>query len=502
MSQDKRHSSHPHDTSHLRPAEPSAEPLLATDRDADAPSTTYATEPPPMAKDKPPDFVYDPLTDKHRDLGRFAPRHKKKRPIWKKVLIGLGILLLIGGLGYLAFTIKTITKIAPNFFKLDQKLKGEDEGRVNILLLGVGDPGHDAATLSDTNILVSVNTRDKKVALTSIPRDTRVKIPGYGYAKINSAHAYGDVPLAKETVAKFLDVPIHYYVRTDFTGLKQAVDAVGGIEIKNTDYLSDSEYPCDNNQWKSCGFNLKPGTYQADGKLALKYARCRKGTCGDDFGRAGRQQEVITATRSKALSAGTILNPAKMTALLSAAGDNVKTDLAVGEMLRLSDLTKDIPNDQIINVVLSIQNGGFLQMAPDGSSDIVPIDSTLGTIQNFEEGIFRLGPIWQEAPRLVIENGTKTVGIGGKLQAKIDKDKLPLTILNVMNAAKSDYEKTQIIDYTDGKKSNTLRYLQDLLHITATKPEKAVKSPSQDFVIIVGSDYSTYLPTPTPSPTR
>ncbi|MBP9827526.1 LCP family protein, partial [Candidatus Saccharibacteria bacterium] len=221
-----------------------------------------------------PDFIYDPIHDKRHDLGHIAPFEKKRKPLWKRLLILVVILGIIVGIGYLAFSLKTLTKVAPNFFKFNQKLKGEDEGRVNILLIGVGDPGHDGATLADTNILVSVNTNDKKVALTSIPRDTRVKIPGSGFAKINNANAYGDIPLARQTVENFLGVPIHYYVRTDFTGLKQAVDAVGGIQITNKDFLSDPEYPCDKNQWKSCGFTLKPGTYQADGTLALKYARC------------------------------------------------------------------------------------------------------------------------------------------------------------------------------------------------------------------------------------
>ena len=449
----------------------------------------------PVKKTIQPDFVYDPIKDKRHDLKKLAPRDKKRKPWWKKLLIGLLVAGVVAGIAFAIFTLRNVVKVAPNFFKLDQKLKGEDEGRVNVLLLGVGDPGHDGEGLADTNIVMSVDTRDKKVALISIPRDTRVKIPGYGYHKINNAHAYGDIPLAQRTAEDFLDIPIHYYVRANFTGLKEAVDAVGGIEVDNKQLLSDPEYPCDKNQWRSCGFKMLPGKQQVDGATALKYARCRKGTCGDDFGRASRQQEVITAIRAKALSLNTILNPAKITGLIQTAGNNVKTDMSVGEMMRLNDLTKDTPNDQFINAVFSLEPNGFLKASPDGSSDLVPVDATLSSIQSFVKNIFTVGSIWEENAKIVIENGTSVPGLGGKLENKITSSKTPVTIVTVTNAIKRDYSTTQIIDYTGGKKNATKTYLEGLLKVSATAPEKEVKNPSQDFVIIIGSDYGNYLPT-------
>lgn len=454
-----------------------------------------------MQKSPKPDFIYDPVRDKRHNLKRVAGRPKKPMARWKKVLIFIGCCLALGLVAFGIFTFTNIAKIAPNFFKFETKLKGEDEGRVNILLIGTGDPGHDGEGLADTNILVSVNTRENKLAMVSIPRDTRVKIDGHGSKKINEAHAYGDIPLATDTVENFLDVPVHYYVRANFTGLKQAVDAVGGIEIDNKQLLYDPEYPCDKNQWKSCGFKLQPGRQKVDGTTALKYARCRKGTCGDDFGRAARQQEVITAIRTKAMSTETILNPAKLTALIQTAGDNVKTDLSVQGMLRLNDLTKDIPNDQIVNAVFSLEPNGFLKPDPAGSSDLLPIDTTLTSIQTFVKDIFKLGPIWKENATIVIQNGTATASLGGKLEAKLEKEKLPFTITQVTNALKRDYTTTQIIDYTGGTKNNTKSYLEGALKVTATTPEKEVKNPPQDFVIIIGSDYGNYLPTPSPSPT-
>jgi len=448
-----------------------------------------------MKKPRKPDFVYDPIKDKRHSLSKMS-RVKKPMPRWKKILLWAVGILTIAGVGFGIFALGNVAKLAPNFFKIEQKLKGEDEGRINILLIGVGDPGHDGEGLADTNIIASVNTKENKISMISIPRDTRVKIPGEGNFKINNAHAYGDIPLAKQTVENFLDIPIHYYIRANFTGLRQAVDAVGGIEVDNKYLLYDPEYPCDKNQWKSCGFKLQPGKQKLDGTTALKYARCRKGTCGDDFGRAERQQEVITAIRAKALSTETLLNPGKIAALIQAAGDNVKTDMSIQGILRLNDLTKDVPQDQTINAVFSLEPNGFLKSDPAGSSDLLPIDSTLTAIQTFAKDIFRLGPIWKENATIVIQNGTTTAGVGGKLETKINGEKMPLQITGVSNATKRDYTTTQIIDYSGGKKNATKAYLEGVLKVTATAPENPPAKPSQDFVIIIGSDFANYLPTP------
>ncbi|HUC20080.1 MAG TPA: LCP family protein, partial [Candidatus Polarisedimenticolaceae bacterium] len=220
---------------------------------------------------------------------------------WRRAIKWLlATVLVFGGLAAL-FVAFNVTKISANPFGFG-KLKGEDQGRINIMMLGVGDPGHAGENLSDTNLLISLDTRSHAVAVISIPRDTRVKIPGYGSGKINSAHAKGGIPTAKATMETNLGVPVHYYVKANFSGLRQVVDAVGGVDVNNTTLLSDSDYPCDNNQYKKCGFKLAPGNHHLDGATALKYVRCRKGTCGDDFGRAARQQEVMQAIRAKATS--------------------------------------------------------------------------------------------------------------------------------------------------------------------------------------------------------
>jgi LCP family protein required for cell wall assembly len=468
-----------------------------------------------------PDFVYDPSKHHEAEENSLATeldpmRHqnhnqdnrlleekrekkaKRKKRIKKGFLITLLLLLLAGG-GIALYLFLKAGKISTNPFKLSTKLKGEDTGRVNILLLGVGDPGHDGETLADTNMIISLDTKNNKVAMISIPRDTRVRIPGEGYAKINNANALGEaqgsgkgVALAEKTIQENFGIEPQYYIKANFTGLKQAVDAVGGIDINVKEALSDPEYPCDNNQYKSCGFKISPGQVRMDGTTALKYARCRKGTCGDDFGRGLRQQEVLQAIKAKAMSSSTLSDPKKLNSLIEAVANNIKTDMSLSEIQRAYEIAKKVPPENVTSVVFSLQPNGFLKSDPS-SSDLLPSSGNFDEIKKFIANIFTVGPIWVEDPKIVIENGTTTSGLAGKLENKINNAGVPIDILAIQNAKTKDYTTSQIIDYSNGKKPNTIKYLEDLLGVKATQGDQKAKPGAEDIVVIIGSDYAEKL---------
>jgi len=452
------------------------------------------------------DFVFeanetsDDKMPKTHQKDDFSDLQSKKKPLWKRIVKWFFIVLLISGIiagCFAAFVYLKAGKISSNPFDLSSKLKGESDGRVNIMLLGVGDPGHAGETLADTNLVVSIDTKSQpnKVTMISLPRDLRVQIPGEGYRKINEANAIGDamkppqgVELSKKTIEETLSIPIHYYVKANFTGLKQAVDAVGGIDINVVEPLIDPEYPCDKNQDKSCGLRIPAGVQKMDGTTALKYARCRKGTCGDDFGRALRQQEVLTAIRAKALSSETLTSPGKINDLINAASNNVKTDLSLRNINRIVEISQGINTSDITNVVFSLLPNGFL-VSSKTSSDLLPAGGNFDDIQKFVANIFELAPIWKENSNIIIENGTSTAGLSGKLKNSLVTDGIPITIDSLTNAKTKDYTLSQIIDYTGGKNPNTARYLAQILGVEVTQPATLTKSPAVDFEIILGTDY-------------
>lgn len=204
---------------------------------------------------------------------------------------------------------------------------------LNILLLGADQRENEPAR-SDTIILASLDLDEKQIHLLSIPRDTRVDIPGKGIkAKINHAHAVGGPKLAVETVEKFLDVPVHYYVETNFRGFEGIIDILGGItlNVEERMYLPLED------------IDLKAGLQKLDGHGALSYVRWRGDGTGD-IGRIQRQQKFFKALAGQAMQFSTIW---KLPDLLGEINKQVKTDLSVQKMITLANKFKDIKNIEL-----------------------------------------------------------------------------------------------------------------------------------------------------------
>lgn len=322
-----------------------------------------------------------------RALG--APETPPEHHFWrnvKRVIIGLILLIIVVAIVFGFIAIKSLASISKQPFSLSP-LATDGSGRTNVLILGIGDPGHSGAKLSDTNLVVSFDSSSKRVAEISVPRDLRVTVPGYGYNKINTANALGGSDLARTVVSQTLGIPIQYVITSDFTGLSSLVDAVGGIDVDVKDALVDPEYPCPDNQYKACGLNIQPGVQHMNGAIALEYVRCRKGTCGNDFGRAARQQEVINLVRQKATSPAVLLNPVSFNALASAIRNNLVTDLSAVTMAQLVLIWQQQKGEPI-TLVFSTATGSYLSNAY-GSSDLVPRTGTFSQIQSAAQNVFK-----------------------------------------------------------------------------------------------------------------
>lgn len=204
---------------------------------------------------------------------------------------------------------------------------------LNILLLGVDQRENEPAR-ADTLMLVALDLQEKDVHLLSIPRDTRVAIPTKGVTrKINYAHAVGGAELTVQTVEKFLKLPVHYYMETNFEGFSNIIDILGGITIN----VEESMYvPLE-------GINLKQGVQKLNGEDALSYVRWRGDGTGD-IGRIGRQQKFLSALADQSLRFSTIW---KIPQLLEELEKHVKTDLKLQQMIALVNKFKDIKDIEI-----------------------------------------------------------------------------------------------------------------------------------------------------------
>jgi LCP family protein required for cell wall assembly len=269
---------------------------------------------------------------------------KKKRK-WVRILILSFILLFLAVSAY-AFTVYNSLKGAVETMHqpLDRKKSDKRVEDVSlkssqpftVLLLGVDKRKNDRGR-SDSIIVLAVNPKKESVEMVSIPRDTRTDIVGKGKQdKINHAYAFGGVDMSINTIEKFLDIPIDYYIQINMEGFKDIVDAVGGVNVQNT---LDFTYE---------GQHFPIGNLDLNGEKALKYSRMRYDDPRGDFGRETRQRQIIQGVLKEGASLKSLANYGD---IFQALGENVKTSLTFDEMVKIQsnyrNAGKNIEQEQV-----------------------------------------------------------------------------------------------------------------------------------------------------------
>jgi len=453
-----------------------------------------------------------------RDGGRRrGGRNKKTGRSWKKFALrgGLATLVIVVALGGFFFT-KGYLKLN-NIFKgggaaaaLDadvdpSKLRGEGDGRINILLLGRGGAGHAGADLTDTIVIASIDPVNKKAALLSLPRDTWVDSK-YGDSKINAVFANAKnsalrkkmsveqaekvgVQATEQEVEDILGIKMHYYVMVDFKGFEKAVDTVGGVTINVPEVLRDPSMAWENN---GNPILFKEGTQTMNGKRALMYVRCRKGTCGDDFGRAERQRQFIIALKNEVFSSGTYGNPLKISRLMDDFGDHAKTDFSMNDLLRLYSITKGIGASSIKSIGLTDPPNDYLRTSSyAGQSVVMPKAGIFeyDDIQKYVRSQLPDGYILKEKAPIIVLNGTTQEGLAADVAEELKT--YSYNVKKADNAPTKNYLRTVVVDLT-GKNKYTKNYLEKRYKTKATRTlPQGITIPENErkgFVIIIGSD--------------
>lgn len=279
-----------------------------------------------------------------------------------KKIIGFALLavILIGGL-FIWYWGKSYDFLVPNRERTEDGKKIEtvfpySKEWINILVVGSDRTGktYDAGR-SDTIMVVGVDLKNKKINMLSIPRDTRVVIPGRKYAsRINEAYSVGGVEKVKETVEGLLQIPIDYYAETNFEGFKEVVDILGGVEIDVEERMKAHTH-YDN-------IDLQPGLQTLNGADALGYVRFRYNAAGD-FGRAERQQKFLIAVAKKMTKPSNIT---KLPALMEQMENVIDTDLTIPQILRLAKDFAGITPEDVQHALLPVSgeyiNGASYQI--------------------------------------------------------------------------------------------------------------------------------------------
>lgn len=449
-----------------------------------------------------------------------APKMKKKSRKWhwtkKRIIFAclLPFLLVALWLGLkIGFNASRI--FGGNLFNVftTTRLKGEDQGRVNILLAGnsADDVGHNGGELTDSIMILSLDTKNQKAFMLSVPRDLYVPIEGNGHSKINSAYVYGKqqkfsesgypdggMGLLEKTIHDNMGVTVNYYALINYAALRDAVNAVGGVTVTINSGSACGLYD-PSIDWTTHGplVDLSNGTHTLNGEQALGLARARgdaRGSCGyakSDFTRTQNQRMLLLALKNKVFTTGVIANPIKVSKLFDSFGRNVKTDMQLSEVRRLNDLLKGVDNSKIKSYGLDDINGkSYLTSyrTASGQSALIPaagIDD-FSDIKQVLRRLMSTSKVVQEDAKVVVLNGTSQYGLAGKNETLLENRNI--SVSQVADAA-STTSSTYIISKPNSTKQATLSVLKTLYgtRVTTNNPYASLYKDA-DFIVVLGED--------------
>lgn len=472
--------------------------------------------------------IDDQDAPKKSDKGKKRRLKKEKKPISRRrriikwSIIAL-VVIILGVVGWVLYKGLTATN---NIFQgsiLDivqnQPLKEDENGRSNVLLLGTSedDPGHEGAYLTDSMMIVSIDQNEKLVDMVSIPRDLYVD---YGMAcpsgyegKINAyfscvnadfeSEAAEEERLTKsrELVGEIFDLDIQYAVHVNNTVIKEAVNAVGGIDVDIQGSNGDPGILDRNFDWR-CNYecyyvNWDNGIQHLNGEQALYLTMARGsvaptyGLGNSNFDREVNQQKVIVALQQKAISTGTFTDVGKVMGLIDALGNNLRTNFATKEIRTLMQLGMDVPSESIVRIDLFDQENPMVKTGNvGGASVVVPVAGTFNytQLQAFIQEKLSSNPITREGAQVTVLNAS---GVTGLAQREADGLETEGFVVNgIGDASDGEYVDVEIYQIGEGY-DKTRAKLEELFGVaTKTETPPGEIAEGTNFVVIFGIDRS------------
>ena len=330
---------------------------------------------------------------------------------------------------------------------------------INVLLMGTDErPNEAGPARTDTIILATLDPASQTAGMLSLPRDLWVTMPGINETtKINLAYQLGEnsgypgggPQLALDTVSSFVGQPVPHYVRINFNGFTEVVDLIGGIDINVPKTIHDEAYPTADEGIET--FHLDAGFQHMDGATALKYARTRN--VDDDYGRSGRQQDVIRAVFDKVSSAEmlpTLL--ANAPRLLAAWRNNVDTNIPLDKMLEWATEVSANPPREIRQLVLDRRYGeetysaeGAWILVPDRTKVRAAVSAFFTPPAGMASATDATAKDDPSTVHVEILNGTGQMGMAAATRDALQAQ--GWKVVSIGDADRGDYGQTVVINY-------------------------------------------------------
>ena len=455
-------------------------------------------------------------------------RPGKVKRIIKWTLIGIVLVIVaLGAYVGIKALMATGNVFQGNILGLTQRepLKQDANGRSNILIFGTSEdsPDHNAnggeggPLLTDSIMVLSVNQEKKDAYMVSIPRDLWIKFDepcsvGYQH-KINAVYQcgsdFGENPEAgiaalQKKVGEVLGIDLQYYMQVDYSVVKGAVDAVGGVEVTIESNPKGEGILDRNFDWK-CGYRCYYVKYEdgevakLDGEHALALARARGasggyGLEGGNFDREKNQQKIIKALREKAMSVGTLTNVGKVTGLLDTLSDNLRTNIDTNEIQTAMTLASEIPSDAIISIDLRDPEDPLVTTSCNLSVSAVCPVAGMFSYTRIHSAIAKQmssDPMTREGASIAVLNGTSQAGIARKEADGLEAKNFTVTVVD--NAPEGTYAPVEIYrrGETNTATAAALKQYYGVETIRQGLPGLASIDETVDFVVIIGQVRST-----------
>ena len=412
-------------------------------------------------------------------------RRSRVKKIAAGALAALLVLLTVGAIGVYAYAKhleRTMQSTVYEKRKLDVALtKAKPSEPFNILILGADARRGEVAYRTDSMMIAHVDPRKKKIWLLSIPRDTRVEIPGHGPRKINEAHFFGGPEGAVSVAQKLTGLKINHYLEVNFKGFVKAVDVLGGVWVDVPVTINDSE--ADVSRGKKAS-HIDAGYQLLDGAHALTFVRARHQFADQDFSRMKDQQIFFKALADQIAK---IDNIAKLPSVVSAVAPYITTDMSLVDMVRLS---QDLKGAGSKNLYTATVNGTW--RTPYVWIDEPHLRKLVAAIKKGEpfekkskETSSTAKPKKPSSVKVTVRNGAGMSGVANQA-ATILKAK-GFKIKDVGNANQNVYKKTLIIYKTDTAAANLVaKYMPPGTRIVQSRGMYAFSS---HVLVVIGKDW-------------
>lgn len=381
--------------------------------------------------------------------------------------------------------------------KTAQPENNSSRGSVSVLVVGLDNV--EGGSRTDAIALAIFDAENAALRIASVPRDSRVYIPGRGWDKINHAYVYGGINLLRETLVNLTGIPVDYFVKINYRSFPRIVDLLGGVDIYVEKRLYYTDYS------GKLFINIPKGQQHLDGKTALGYVRFRHDPLGD-IGRVQRQQKFINLMMDK-LKTPAILP--KIPSLLSEVMEAVDTDLAPLEALKLLQFANSLSKERI-TMFMAPGKSGFSKnvsywildnkaFSKQLTAELPPADDNiLEAVEGFNldrpEGenyadfdSEKIAELRDQIMSIRILNGDGEKGIG-KRAAQIFQ-RIGIEVPYTGNARHYDYKASSIIYPPDGDES-VKQGAMALAELCGIKNERLIQPDKRatSLTLIIGHD--------------